>query len=1173
MTRAPTSGIPFDPCGYITIPSVAKVRSTKSSYTHTSYVRSATFPGQMRSTSSSATSSRPKRSSHSSYKTSTSRPLTSKTGSSRTVETKYPSTTIERPSLTDNPATYSIHSRSLRAKFTSDKDLRLSQFTSSYTTARSTSKSRARKTSLVSTHSSPQAQSTIKSEAKKTSLVSTHNPTQTSTRVSSTKLQETKVPFTGTSTFVSDQVSIRSTSTPPAHFSSIFSTKISSFTPESINFQPLNEIVSVSQSRTSSSVASTDMTPREPSLSSTTPIDSQTSKGKAVTSFSAIESQSERLFLYELYSTPAPPLKLYSSTSQAQSFLPLNATVAERSRISTSREPAKTQAPKTSFTTLFASSLTSTPTVLSLKSSTSETTSLPKALSLSTSIIATTDSHPVRLTTTISTLQDGSWKSSAASATGHNSTSNLFVPQVVAVTVYGQTIYLIPSIQGQSKTTSSLLASNTNFNTASSIPPLKMIFTSSIRGSSALTTPASRTIRISSRSSSINVSSASISEETSQSLGIQESNLLPNPACLSETSFQVARRLNRPEHVSQQICISNTAIVPINLSSTSNSVNTQNASSIMPTKTILRSSIKATSSFTTSISMNSEISSLSSSTYESSASISTETSQSSSIQESTLLPNLACPSQTISEDARRPSESEPASQQICDPNAAQVPNNVSSTTNISNTQSESFLIIDPDKNGTYILANATAEQRGLCLNVAARQSRECWGVLNVTGFLEDWVVFNQDRCDSEQMAFADCYIYIELGSGANCTAFTGRSQCLPPDPRNFASRTNGAQAYYAAFNIWNIQNWFFSYYIALQGANSLSSENVNTIARTLNIPVPKGFPLMDVLAGLAFAFGLLSPSGYGALLPKLGEKVSGFGAQVPGEYLLRAVQNAPTLSRNLLDSSQLSQTDVQVAQLSSDLARVTSQLQNNVQNALISVLSNFTLFMDFVDDGYFSSQIENLNTLAQNITLAFNTYVVSQALQDDEVIITRALDTDVNELQVNGSAVQYDTGCGHGYNEWGMCGNWWYDSMYHVSYGLESTKDMLLNFTDALDSLFSQGITTPQLLFMNSQFCANAAGSVQGNAPGTGLNTKTGVWNTECISNLKICTWDLTNLDVDKEFTDCPTESSFAREGCGQGFDINQALVPISYIGQWLTSGDFEGLVCNKRDSGTQNPG
>ncbi|KAL9617412.1 MAG: hypothetical protein Q9204_008485, partial [Flavoplaca sp. TL-2023a] len=227
-------------------------------------------------------------------------------------------------------------------------------------------------------------------------------------------------------------------------------------------------------------------------------------------------------------------------------------------------------------------------------------------------------------------------------------------------------------------------------------------------------------------------------------------------------------------------------------------------------------------------------------------------------------------------------------------------------------------------------------------------------------------------------------------------------------------------------------NWFFTYYLAVNGANGLAAESVDTIARTLNLPPPKKFPILDLLAGLAFAFG---------------RPIAGLAAQAPGEYLLRAMQNAPTLSRSLMAPGSLSNSDVQIAALNSDLARIVSQLQTNIQNAIVQVMSNFSLFFDFVGGGYFSTQIENLNTITQNVTLSLNTYIVSQALQNDEVIITRALNTDINELQLNGSALMYDTHCGFGYDEWGMCGCWWYDSTNRISYGLESQKNMLDNFS------------------------------------------------------------------------------------------------------------------------------
>ncbi|KAL8838639.1 MAG: hypothetical protein Q9170_002047 [Blastenia crenularia] len=538
------------------------------------------------------------------------------------------------------------------------------------------------------------------------------------------------------------------------------------------------------------------------------------------------------------------------------------------------------------------------------------------------------------------------------------------------------------------------------------------------------------------------------------------------------------------------------------------------------------------------------------------------------------LPNLACPSHPSSDDKSSPKVPDSVTDQACSPDTLPGVANLSSTTNSSLTpQIPASARIDPDKAGTYLDISSTSDQQSHCINFAAHQYQVCWYVLNVTGFLQDWVAFNQVKCDSEDMGFADCFLYLEVGAGANCTSFTGRSQCPSPDSRTFTGRVHGAQAYYVAFNIWNIQNWFFSYYMAIGGANGLTIDNVNTIARTLNLPKPKKFPILDLLAGLAFAFGLISPGGYAAALPGLGQKLEGLAAQAPGEYLLRAIQNAPTLSRNLVASGDLGDSDVQIAELGSGLARIVSQLENNVQNSLVQVMGNFSLFFNFVQDGFFSTQIENLNTLTQNVTLSLNTYIVSQALQNDDVIITRALNTDINELQLNGSAYQYDTGCGHGYDEWGMCSNWWYDSTNRISYGLESMKDMLNNYTDPLQSLFNQGITTPELLFLNSQLCADTAGSTQGNAPGTSLTTTTGAWNTECIANMKICTWDTVNLGVEHEFTDCQREEPFAMEPCGAGLEIVQATVPASYIGPYLTSLDYQGIVCNKWGKGMGSPG
>ena len=472
-----------------------------------------------------------------------------------------------------------------------------------------------------------------------------------------------------------------------------------------------------------------------------------------------------------------------------------------------------------------------------------------------------------------------------------------------------------------------------------------------------------------------------------------------------------------------------------------------------------------------------------------------------------------------------------------------------------------------------MLANATSDQQSQCQDYENHQFQACWEVLNATGFIEDWVAFNQEKCDTKSMGFADCFLNLETKGGVNCSDFTGLSQCPAPDARQFVGRRHAAQVYYVAFNIWNIQNWFRTYWEALTGANGLTADNIAAVCRLINVPEPKSFPWNEVLSVMAFALGLISPSGWGSKLPAMGStnlRNAFTKNQVPGEYLLRAVQGSPTLSRNLLASGDISQTEVQIGAIASNLASIVLQLETNVQKAIVDAMGNFSLFMEFSSDGFFSTQIQNMNTIQQNLTQALNTYVVSQALQDDNVIITRALDTDVHALAMNGTETEYDLGCSQGYDEWGMCNVWWYDSENNISYGLESWKDMSLNFTDVLHDLFNSNMTTPQMLFQGSQVCANAAGGTQGDAPGSNLTTKTGVWNAECIANMRICTWELGVLSQQQEYTDCPGETDFALEDCGDGTD-NEALVPISYLGIWLF-GRYEGIVCNKGKPGSVQP-
>lgn len=111
--------------------------------------------------------------------------------------------------------------------------------------------------------------------------------------------------------------------------------------------------------------------------------------------------------------------------------------------------------------------------------------------------------------------------------------------------------------------------------------------------------------------------------------------------------------------------------------------------------------------------------------------------------------------------------SEAATIQVCNPAVLAAPGNLSSTTNSSSTPPISAITeLNPDKGGTYLQADSTAAQQSQCLDIAAHQYRVCWQVLNVTGYLLDWVSFNRRTCDDKDMGFADCYSYLKIGSQA-----------------------------------------------------------------------------------------------------------------------------------------------------------------------------------------------------------------------------------------------------------------------------------------------------------------------------------------------------------------------------------------------------------------------
>lgn len=206
-----------------------------------------------------------------------------------------------------------------------------------------------------------------------------------------------------------------------------------------------------------------------------------------------------------------------------------------------------------------------------------------------------------------------------------------------------------------------------------------------------------------------------------------------------------------------------------------------------------------------------------------------------------------------------------------------------------------------------------------------------------------------------------------------------------------------------------------------------------------------------------------------------------------------------------------------MSELSSQMATIIQMVQDNLNKTVVSVMSNTTEFLAFASQGNFSASAPSLSDQANYLLYAFNTYIISQALNGNNVYGTIGLNTNVQSLATNGSKTAYDFSDCEGYNAQNVCGEWWYSGRYNSSFGLDHFSHMTRSYGDVLTTLLSN-YTTGELLFDGAYAC-NANGNY-GQPVNVTVNAA-GI-NTGCLSQLRIVTWDMS----------CDNPTRHTKHGC-----------------------------------------
>ena len=360
--------------------------------------------------------------------------------------------------------------------------------------------------------------------------------------------------------------------------------------------------------------------------------------------------------------------------------------------------------------------------------------------------------------------------------------------------------------------------------------------------------------------------------------------------------------------------------------------------------------------------------------------------------------------------------------------------------------------------------------------------------------------------------------------------------CTQPLWNDFKNAKNGIQNFYVAWNLWNTNGFFLDLWTAMGAAESSSQAGIGSIISLLDPPSDKtkmeyvldalSFGLSLYAEGSIFMKALLrsAPQGYG-----LGNKIFQRGT-VDGEY-----QDWSVISANL--------------------GRCTDIFRATVADELPLIQNNLTTFIQWSEISGLSGYRAPLNGLAQNMTQALNTYAIARILDTQGIVISRAANTDVHALQTNGSQLNWDTGCGGGYDSFGICDTFYWDGK--DTYGLTDPLHFTKSYHDELEELFTPkdnapSLTTGRLLFSGAQHCYEATGKNGGSPPLLDPNDASHI---VCLSNAPICTWDETAYGpFDNSCKNQPDRSAplwgFGAAGCkGEDNSIFSIDVPRAYLG------------------------
>ncbi|KAL8721250.1 MAG: hypothetical protein Q9225_002027 [Loekoesia sp. 1 TL-2023] len=346
---------------------------------------------------------------------------------------------------------------------------------------------------------------------------------------------------------------------------------------------------------------------------------------------------------------------------------------------------------------------------------------------------------------------------------------------------------------------------------------------------------------------------------------------------------------------------------------------------------------------------------------------------------------------------------------------------------------------------------STNHRRDFCNNQTVNIHSTCWDDLGISQYLDRWWIENEADCSSEPykadgFAVQDCY------------------------HPNFNENTNvNITEYYVLYSIYGIWAWYNSLWQAAVASTLLADLSAGEIVDAIKSDMPKDTPLPGDTS-LGVLLSLLS-----AGLAFVDFPAGGASSRV----FSTAAQQAPGLAKALLTTGSLGSQVTPLDEIEAYLGSIMQQFQLNLANALNVTQMDYNIFITHAANGSFIANTPSLNASTAGLTRNLKTFIVSQALQSHNIIVTVAEKFDIYSLShrkftqpENGTMLpqnSWHVNCQDMPDEHGVCDDWWVDSTTNDSYALFKLDDMEHNFYGLMQTIFGKGWTTGKELFLGSR--------------------------------------------------------------------------------------------------------